>query len=177
MNALKYPIILLDADNTVMDFDDAEHQALVKVFSDYRLTLTPSVEQIYQTVNQNLWREFEQNNNSFFLPDLLCCLNSLALPELILLNLIGNICSVWEKATNRCRRLRRFAATYVRWDVGSTSLPTAFPAPSTADFLPVRWLLTFLTFLFRRMPGFKNREKNILIMYLPVSLILTLKRL
>ena len=60
-------------------------------------------------------------NNSFFLPDLLCCLNSLTLPELILLNLIGNICSVWEKATNRCRRLRRFAAAYVRWDAGSTS--------------------------------------------------------
>lgn len=64
MNALKYSIILLDADNTVMDFNDAEHQALIKVFADYHLTLTPRIEQIYQTVNQNLWKEFEQNKIS-----------------------------------------------------------------------------------------------------------------
>ena len=37
---MKYDIILLDADETLMDFPDAEHQALVRTFEDHHLTLT-----------------------------------------------------------------------------------------------------------------------------------------
>ena len=41
---MKYDIILLDADETLMDFPDAEHQALVRTFGDHQLTLTPSID-------------------------------------------------------------------------------------------------------------------------------------
>ena len=57
---MKYDIILLDADETLMDFPDAEHQALVRTFEDHQLTLTPSIDQLYQQINSGLWRQFEQ---------------------------------------------------------------------------------------------------------------------
>ena len=57
---MKYDIILLDADETLMDFPDAEHQALVRTFEDHHLTLTPSIDQLYQQINSGLWKQFEQ---------------------------------------------------------------------------------------------------------------------
>lgn len=57
---MKYDIILLDADETLMDFPDAEHQALVRTFGDHQLTLTPSIDQLYQQINSGLWKQFEQ---------------------------------------------------------------------------------------------------------------------
>ena len=50
----------LDADETLMDFPDAEHQALVRTFEDHHLTLTPSIDQLYQQINSGLWKQFEQ---------------------------------------------------------------------------------------------------------------------
>ena len=55
---MKYDIILLDADETLMDFPDAEHQALVRTFGDHQLTLTPSIDQLYQQINSGLWKQF-----------------------------------------------------------------------------------------------------------------------
>ncbi|MCI6349175.1 MAG: YjjG family noncanonical pyrimidine nucleotidase [Negativibacillus massiliensis] len=58
---MKYDILLIDADETLMDFPDAEHQALIRTFQAHNLPFSDETDQLYQSINQNLWREFEQN--------------------------------------------------------------------------------------------------------------------
>ena len=58
---MKYDILLIDADETLMDFPDAEHQALIRTFQAHDLPFSDEIDQLYQSINQNLWREFEQN--------------------------------------------------------------------------------------------------------------------
>ena len=58
---MKYDILLIDADETLMDFPDAEHQALIRTFQAHNLPFSDEIDQLYQSINQNLWREFEQN--------------------------------------------------------------------------------------------------------------------
>lgn len=61
---MKYQTVLLDADNTLMDFADAEHQALVRTFLEHNIHFDESIKQHYQSINQNLWKQFEQNKIS-----------------------------------------------------------------------------------------------------------------
>ena len=58
---MKYDILLIDADETLMDFPAAEHQALIRTFQAHNLPFSDEIDQLYQSINQNLWREFEQN--------------------------------------------------------------------------------------------------------------------
>lgn len=58
--APRYPIVLLDADGTLLDFEDAETQALRRTFQDHGLTLTEELDARYQCINKGLWAEFEQ---------------------------------------------------------------------------------------------------------------------
>ena len=57
---MKYDILLLDADETLMDFPDAEHQALVRTFGEHGLSFDEQVDQLYQSINQGLWRQLER---------------------------------------------------------------------------------------------------------------------
>lgn len=57
---MKYDILLLDADETLMDFPDAEHQALVRTFDEHGLSFDEQVDQLYQSINQGLWRQLER---------------------------------------------------------------------------------------------------------------------
>lgn len=55
-----YKILLFDVDGTLLDFHDAEKQALKNTFQKYHITLTKEMEERYMSMNASLWKQFEQ---------------------------------------------------------------------------------------------------------------------
>ena len=55
-----YDIVFLDADNTLFDFDAAEHAALLKAAEERGYPLTPQMEGAYQQINGALWTAFDR---------------------------------------------------------------------------------------------------------------------
>ena len=55
-----YEILLMDADNTLFDFDRSEHEALTEMFASRGYDFTPEVEALYQSVNLPLWAAFDR---------------------------------------------------------------------------------------------------------------------
>lgn len=56
----RYNIILMDADNTLLDFDKAEEEALNVTLQAYSIPPTEASKQIYSEHNTRLWSEFEK---------------------------------------------------------------------------------------------------------------------
>ena len=56
----RYDHILLDADNTLFDFDLAEHEALKRAMTERGYDFTPEAEQLYLTFNRELWAAFDR---------------------------------------------------------------------------------------------------------------------
>ena len=56
----KYTTLLFDADNTLLDFDKAENEALKKVMTDYKLHITEENCRRYSEINDALWKKFEK---------------------------------------------------------------------------------------------------------------------
>lgn len=59
-----YDTLLLDADDTLLDFAKTEKNALDLTFRRYGLTLTEEIRAIYHTVNHGLWAAFERGEIS-----------------------------------------------------------------------------------------------------------------
>lgn len=59
--AMKYEIILLDADDTLLDFKRAERTALVKSLSKNDILINDEQIEIYSRINLSLWKMFEKN--------------------------------------------------------------------------------------------------------------------
>lgn len=57
---MKYDILLFDADNTILDFDKSEEQALKRAFCDMGLEFNEFVLEIYRKNNVYQWQLFEQ---------------------------------------------------------------------------------------------------------------------
>lgn len=57
---MKYDILLFDADNTVLDFDKSEEQALRRAFCDMGLDFNENVLKIYRKNNVRQWQFFEK---------------------------------------------------------------------------------------------------------------------
>lgn len=55
---IRYPYVLLDADNTLYDFDLAEHKALGKVLEERGYPTDPDTRSIYLEINTSLWDAF-----------------------------------------------------------------------------------------------------------------------
>lgn len=55
-----YYCILLDADNTLLDFDAAENKALLETFTRYELPTDAATIQLYQDINTKLWKALER---------------------------------------------------------------------------------------------------------------------
>lgn len=51
--------LLFDVDDTLLDFQATEEQALCKLFAEQDLPFTPALEQSYKQINQRLWRDHE----------------------------------------------------------------------------------------------------------------------
>ncbi len=56
---MKYRFLLFDLDNTLLDFDANEAQALPRVFAAHGVTLTPEIRSVYDEINHGLWRDYE----------------------------------------------------------------------------------------------------------------------
>lgn len=64
-----YTCLLLDADNTLLDFDAAEHAALTQVLQEYELPHDEAACETYHKVNRALWDALAQgklNKNKLF---------------------------------------------------------------------------------------------------------------
>lgn len=58
---MKYNILLFDIDNTLLDFEADEKQALKRLFNSLGIELNDELHQKYSTYNQSLWRKLERN--------------------------------------------------------------------------------------------------------------------
>lgn len=56
---MKYKILLLDADDTLLDFKKTEEYALSYTFEKYGISFTEQVRSTYKTINHKLWASFE----------------------------------------------------------------------------------------------------------------------
>ncbi len=56
---MKYTILLLDADDTLLDFQKTEEHALSYTFEKYGIPFTEEVRTTYKTINHKLWASFE----------------------------------------------------------------------------------------------------------------------
>ena len=56
----RYDIVFLDADNTLFDFDAAEHAALRLVLEERGYPATPETEALYLGFNRDLWSAFDR---------------------------------------------------------------------------------------------------------------------
>lgn len=59
---MRYKTLLFDVDDTLLDFKDAENQALQSLFQEVEIELTPEIEQTYKVLNQQRWKEYEKGN-------------------------------------------------------------------------------------------------------------------
>lgn len=57
---MKYQILLLDADGTLLDFQKAEARGLEAAFSHYHLPFDENMLADYSAINKKCWEEFEQ---------------------------------------------------------------------------------------------------------------------
>ena len=57
---MKYDIILFDADNTILDFDKAEYQALCRAFAEHGVQVDDRLVEIYRKNNIALWQQLEK---------------------------------------------------------------------------------------------------------------------
>lgn len=57
---MKYDIILFDADNTILDFDKAEYQALRRAFAEHGIQIDNHLVQVYCKNNVALWQQLEK---------------------------------------------------------------------------------------------------------------------
>ena len=61
---MTYKTLLFDVDDTILDFQDTEHEALTALFAEQGLTMDLEMKQTYQEVNHGLWQQFEQGKLS-----------------------------------------------------------------------------------------------------------------
>lgn len=56
----QYTTILLDADGTLLDFDEAEKQALIELYTHAGIEVTEASLQAYSQINQKMWKRLEK---------------------------------------------------------------------------------------------------------------------
>lgn len=57
---MRYTYILLDSDNTLMDFDAAENYAIAKTLEDFSCPCTELAKETYTEINAELWEQFNK---------------------------------------------------------------------------------------------------------------------
>lgn len=56
---MNFQTLLFDVDDTLLDFQAAEDQALQRLFREKKVAWSPAIKEAYQQVNQQLWRDYE----------------------------------------------------------------------------------------------------------------------
>lgn len=57
---MKYRNLMFDLDDTLLDFDAAEHMALPQIFDLYNFPLNEERHEVYRRINFGLWRDLEE---------------------------------------------------------------------------------------------------------------------
>lgn len=57
---MKYKIILIDIDDTLLDFQKSEEIAIIKTMEQYGVTPTEQLIQLYKSINSKHWKMFER---------------------------------------------------------------------------------------------------------------------
>lgn len=60
----KYKILLFDADNTLLDFDKTETDALHHTFALHHIPFTKAIEERYMQINKALWNAYEEGKKT-----------------------------------------------------------------------------------------------------------------
>lgn len=60
----RYDFVLFDADNTLFDFDRAEHEALALALKAFSIPCTPETEALYVSINSALWAMLDRGEAS-----------------------------------------------------------------------------------------------------------------
>lgn len=84
----KYKYLLFDVDGTLLDFNKAEEQALINTFQKYNIVLTEQMNQRYEQINKQLWKDFENgliDKKQLFIHVLFSYFKNLALMKMALL--------------------------------------------------------------------------------------------
>ncbi|MDO4297327.1 MAG: YjjG family noncanonical pyrimidine nucleotidase [Lachnospiraceae bacterium] len=61
---MRYDTILMDADETILDFSQAERSAFARTLEKYEITCTEEVFALYSDINHGLWKSFERGEIS-----------------------------------------------------------------------------------------------------------------
>lgn len=61
---MRYTTLLFDVDDTLLDFQAAENQALYLLFKQEGIQLTDELKQVYKELNEQRWRAFEAGEMS-----------------------------------------------------------------------------------------------------------------
>ncbi len=59
-DAFNYDILLIDADDTLFDFRQAEKYALRDTFTEFSLPFNDEIHKLYHQINKQLWKEYEK---------------------------------------------------------------------------------------------------------------------
>lgn len=57
---MKYSIFLMDADNTLYDYDKAEGEAFEATFRQWAIPYQPETKEVYRRINKALWAQYER---------------------------------------------------------------------------------------------------------------------
>lgn len=57
---MKYEWLLFDADNTILDFNQAQRHALAESLTEIGIIFRPEHDQIYDRINRSCWRAYEE---------------------------------------------------------------------------------------------------------------------
>ena len=60
----RYDFVLFDADNTLFDFDRAEHEALRLALGAWSIPCPPETEALYRSINSALWAMLDRGEAS-----------------------------------------------------------------------------------------------------------------
>lgn len=61
---MRYNTLLFDVDDTLLDFKAAELAGLTKLFGNHGYELSDELLNSYQTLNQQLWKDYEENKRT-----------------------------------------------------------------------------------------------------------------
>jgi 2-haloacid dehalogenase len=56
---MRYDVIMMDIDNTLLDFDAGTRDALTEMLAAYGLELTGEREKLFHAINNRLWKQYE----------------------------------------------------------------------------------------------------------------------
>ncbi len=57
---MKYKYIFFDLDNTLLDFDEAENNALNELFLNHKVENISEYMKVYKEINKQLWEKLEK---------------------------------------------------------------------------------------------------------------------